>query len=120
MELTLLKTKEIGIDSGIDKKGIGMEFGIDKKELTPTLLTSATAICLEKIQGQTSTQVMDMIEACHTCVGYVFFEIFLFGNPGCCRILYQEFWLIQMDLRHDLELSIGNYFKKILAEVLSK
>ena len=25
-----------------------------------------------------------------------------------------------MDLRHDLELSIGNYLKKILAEVLSK
>ena len=36
-------------------------------------------------------------------------EIFLFGNPGYCRILHQDSWLMQMDLCFDLELSIGNY-----------
>ena len=38
-----------------------------------------------------------------------FFEICLLGNPGYCRILHQDFWLMQIDLGLDLELGIGNY-----------
>ena len=60
-----------------------------------------------------------MIEACPTCLGYtvyVFFEICLFGNPGYCRILQQDFWLMQMHLCLDLKLSMGNYLRSFLAE----
>ena len=60
-----------------------------------------------------------MIEAYPTCLGYVFFEICLIGNPGYCRILHQDFCLMQMDLCLDLELSMGNYLLMFLAEVWS-
>ena len=58
-----------------------------------------------------------MIEACHTRLIYGFFEICLLGNPGYCRILHQGFWLMQMDLCLDLELSMRNYLGIFLAEV---
>ena len=66
-----------------------------------------------------------MIEACPTCLGYtvyvyVFFDIYLFINQGYCRILHQDFWLMQMDLCLDLELSMGNYLRFFLAEVWSQ
>ena len=49
-----------------------------------------------------------------------FFGICLFGNPGHCQILHQDFWLMQMDLCLDLELSMGNYLRFFLAEVWSQ
>ena len=35
-----------------------------------------------------------------------------------CRILHQDFWLMQMDLCLDLELGMGNYLTISFAEVL--
>ena len=46
-----------------------------------------------------------MIEACPTCLGYVFSEI-------QATVEYYYVWLMQMDLCLDLELSMGNYLKK--------
>ena len=63
------------------------------------LLTSATVFCLARSKDRffsNSTQITDMIEVCPTCLGYMFPEI-------------QAFWLMQMDLCLDLELSMGNY-----------
>ena len=56
-----------------------------------------------------------MIEACPTCLGYVFSEI-----QAPVKYYTQDFWLMQMDLRLDPELSMGNYAKKFLAEVWSQ
>ena len=58
--------------------------------------------------------IIDMIEACPTCLGYVF------GNSSYCRILHQDFCLMQMDLYPDLEVSMGNYLRIFLAEVWSQ
>ena len=53
-----------------------------------------------------------MIEACPTCLGYVFFfKYIFFRNPGYCRILHRDFWLMQMDLCLDLKLGMGNYLR---------
>ena len=41
------------------------------------------------------------------------FEYVFFGNSGYCRIIHQDCWLMQMDLCLDLELSMGNYSKKL-------
>ena len=37
-----------------------------------------------------------------------------------CRILHQDFWLMQMDLCLGLELSMGNYLRFFIAEVWSQ
>ena len=61
-----------------------------------------------------------MIEACPTCLGLLymsFFEICIFGNPGYCGILPQDFWLMQMDLCPDLELGMGKYLRFFLAQL---
>ena len=58
-----------------------------------------------------------MIEACPTCLGYMFSKI---QATAVCRILHQHFWLIQMDLCLDLELGMGNYLRIFLAEVWSQ
>ena len=50
--------------------------------------------------------------ACPTCLGYVFSEM----QATYCRILHQDFWLMQMDLCLDLELSMGNYLRFFLLE----
>ena len=54
-----------------------------------------------------------MIEACPTCLGYGFLEI-------QATVKYYDFWLMQMDLCLDLELSMGNYLRFFLAEVWSQ
>ena len=38
------------------------------------------------------------------------FGICVFRNSGYCRILHQDFWLMQMDLCLDLELSMEFFF----------
>ena len=45
------------------------------------------------------------------------FGICVFENSSYCRIQYQDFWLMQMDLCLDLELSMENYLRIFLAEV---
>ena len=39
------------------------------------------------------------------------FGLCVFGNSGYCQILHQSFWLMQMDLWLDLELSMGSYLR---------
>ena len=48
------------------------------------------------------------------------FGIWVFTNSGYWQILHQDFWLMQMDLCLDLDLSIGNYARIFLAEVWSQ
>ena len=57
-----------------------------------------------------------MIEACPIHV----WDICVFANSSYCRILIQDFWLMQMDLCLDLELSMGHYLRIFLAEVQSQ
>ena len=45
--------------------------------------------------------------------------ICVFENSGYCRILHQDFCLMQVDLCLDLELSMGKYLRFVLNEVLS-
>ena len=39
------------------------------------------------------------------------FRICDFRNSDYCQILHHDFWMMQMDLCPDLELSMGNYAK---------
>ena len=57
-----------------------------------------------------------MIEACPTCLGYVFSEI-----QATVKYIHQDFdfGLMQMDLCLDLELSMENYVRFSLAEISS-
>ena len=48
------------------------------------------------------------------------FGICVFENSTYCQILHQDFWLMQMDLFLDLELSMGNYLRIVLAEAWSQ
>ena len=48
------------------------------------------------------------------------FGICVFENSSYCRVLQQDFWLMQMDFCLDLELSIGNYLRIFVGEVLSQ
>ena len=59
-----------------------------------------------------STQVMDIIEARPTCLGYVFSKI-----QATVEYYTQNFWLMQIDLCLELELGMGNYLRISLAEV---
>ena len=52
-------------------------------------------------------------DACH---GYDrsmshMFGICVLGNSGYCQILHHDFWLVQIALCLDLELSVGNYVR---------
>ena len=42
------------------------------------------------------------------------FAICVFGNSSYCPILHQDFWLMQIDLCLDLEVSMGNYLRFFL------
>ena len=56
-----------------------------------------------------------MIDPCPTCLGFIFFRKFKLLLKTTPR-----FWLMQMDLCLDLELSMGNYLRICLAEVWSQ
>ena len=45
-------------------------------------------------------------------------RICVFGNSGYWQILHRSFWLMQMDLCFDPELSMGNYLRIVLVEVI--
>ena len=59
----------------------------------------------------------DVNHGCDRSMPYLF-VIYVFGNSSYCRILHQDFWLMQMDLCLELELSMINYLGFFLAEVL--
>ena len=53
-----------------------------------------------------------MIEACPTCLRYVYLAI-----QATVEYYTQYFWLMQMDLCLDLELSMENYLRTFIPEL---
>ena len=79
---------------------------------------SGQCVCQEDDQLCFVVIVSQSINQYNRSMPYIFW-ICVFRNSGHCRILHQHFWLMQMDLCLDLELSMTNFIRIFLAEVWS-